>query len=836
MNTEKPMRALSRIDKAILIKDCDAVLKVILEHAHRLTSADTVQLYMLRGSHLVLKLSFPVQSGLVNGPFRQKLSVESSACGIATLTREVMSVPDVRLFKDLYPDASKLGFLSELIAPIWSNNDAIGAISLTSGQAKYFKDEHVPMLKALVGQAAVAIVHASVLSELEELRNLDHAILQDGMTIERIAAVVLESILRLTHAEQGNVLLLDSLGKGHLKVIATTGSAEDIGAEIALDKSVSGASIIEDKPIRIGNWREDENYSGKFIGLLENTVSELVMPMRIGRWALVLNVESQEENAFNDRHEEILADFARQAAIAVQHVVETQQTYTDLQAMTDAAIELNVAARYEKSIYQRAAELALKLTDAASCQVLVRRGSKLNVVGTTDAGLGMELLMGDCASGLIIEENAEHIVRDDLEVEPLPRFQQWAAQKTRSVLMAGIRKDDDTIGVINLESTVPGHFDERCISLIKQLAQNVGGALAINKLYEGLRHVSHDLTTHAGTLQTNVTIIQDMLGEQPPRVQEALGRVSRVALDLDSRSQDILPRDAESEPLLVYEICRHAVALVGADSVTELGEEVSNSIPPISFDFNHASRVLMHILQNSIDAMIPIDADKRKVIVWAEYEAGKEGIRLFVEDNGIGMTKRQQQDAFIPGVSRKQGMKGTGLGIPFCEQVLLSGGGSLDFLEPRPDAGTAAVITFPRATDVLLVRISLEDIGEKEVGIVLSEDEGWANQVLNVFKRQGIEGQTVTPSAFLQNREFQSRMREVVVLWADLRGEPEQASNVVAKLLHFTASSYAGSRLPTAPLPLFLPLSRRRLPQSEDLLSGIIEKSRERGEAYRKGA
>lgn len=268
MTTEDAERleGLTQVDRAILAQGPHAVLRVILETACRLTNVEAAQLYRTSGPHFRLTITFPPDSPLATDPEGQSLSAVNSSCGIAISARHPLVVHDVRLHPNLYGRQTSPRFLSELVAPLWVDSEPIGVISLTSPKPNHFTPADVTTAQALSQQAAVAIVYADHLTLLDSLRQIDRAMLKEGASLANVGSVVLEGVVKLTQAEQGQILTVDWSAKTLTIIASTLGT--DVGKQVLLDDSVCGDAIKINKPIRLRNWKKDERYRDKFKAIL----------------------------------------------------------------------------------------------------------------------------------------------------------------------------------------------------------------------------------------------------------------------------------------------------------------------------------------------------------------------------------------------------------------------------------------------------------------------------------------------------------------------------------------------------------------------------------------
>lgn len=109
----------------------------------------------------------------------------------------------------------------------------------------------------------------------------------------------------------------------------------------------------------------------------------------------------------------------------------------------------------------------------------------------------------------------------------------------------------------------------------------------------------------------------------------------------------------------------------------------------ISFDAGYFNRAVSNIVKNALQAMPENEIGEIKITVFDHNET----MRLYVKDNGTGMTEEQADKIFVPYFSTK--ISGMGLGLPIVKNMIESGGGSISFTT-RVGEGTEFCIILPK--------------------------------------------------------------------------------------------------------------------------------------------
>ncbi|MCA9118836.1 MAG: response regulator [Planctomycetaceae bacterium] len=122
--------------------------------------------------------------------------------------------------------------------------------------------------------------------------------------------------------------------------------------------------------------------------------------------------------------------------------------------------------------------------------------------------------------------------------------------------------------------------------------------------------------------------------------------------------------------------------------------QLTDDLPPVWINKIEIEQVLTNLLDNaSRSADGPIQVIVRTALT-------KDGIGIFVEDNGPGMDHEQRQRAFDPFYSTRQKQGGTGLGLSIAHGIIQSHGGRIE-ISSEPGQGTTIIVDLPiRADDV----------------------------------------------------------------------------------------------------------------------------------------
>lgn len=121
-------------------------------------------------------------------------------------------------------------------------------------------------------------------------------------------------------------------------------------------------------------------------------------------------------------------------------------------------------------------------------------------------------------------------------------------------------------------------------------------------------------------------------------------------------------------------------------------------LPKVECYASQINQVLMHILQNAIDALaekFQTLQDYASPTIWIETETQGQSILIHIKDNGVGMSAEVCQRVFDPFFTTKPVGKGTGLGLSTSYQIVVDRHRGRLTCVSTPGEGTKLTIEIP---------------------------------------------------------------------------------------------------------------------------------------------
>lgn len=193
-------------------------------------------------------------------------------------------------------------------------------MDVQSAQPFAFHPDDVRTLQILADQLGVAVVNSELFAETQEHlsqhRLLHHITTSaaSGTTLEEALESAVQGLQVTLGGDRVAILLADREFKS-LAVEAAVGYSEEIiGRRIPVGSGITGWSASHRRPLRVDDVAEDARY----IEASPNTRSELAVPLIYRNDVLgVLNVESEQPNAYTENDEEMLGTLAGSLAAII---------------------------------------------------------------------------------------------------------------------------------------------------------------------------------------------------------------------------------------------------------------------------------------------------------------------------------------------------------------------------------------------------------------------------------------------------------------------------------------------------------------------------------------
>lgn len=295
-------------------------------------------------------------------------------------------------------------------------------------------------------------------------------------------------ISRLTSFTVFSVYLLDER-RGDLRIAYAVGYPEDVVKNFRLEvgQGVVGTAVAEQRPILVG----DVSAEPRWMGVVENVQSGLAVPLRHkGKVLGALNVLSDQKNAFTERDELILRQFAAHVAQAIVNarLFESEHEYArTLETLADIGREMSAILDLDE-LLTRLAHLVKRLIDYRTFGIALWNDEieQLEMKIAISYGDALALAPVKLGEGLM---GYAALHKEAVLVPDVSKDSRYinAVSDVRSELVIPLLLKDRLLGVFDLESPELDAFSKKHVELLTLLASQAAVAIENARLYESIR-------------------------------------------------------------------------------------------------------------------------------------------------------------------------------------------------------------------------------------------------------------------------------------------------------------------------------------------------------------
>jgi signal transduction histidine kinase len=532
-------------------------------------------------------------------------------------------------------------------------------------------------------------------------------VLNSSLDLKETLSLVMDSLVHLTEAERGCLMLLDEEGNLEIQAAQHFDQESVDASDLELSQTVVRDTVEGGEPVLTTNAQLDPRFSTQesVIGYMLRSIVCVPLHMR-GRVIGALYLDNRaRDGVFSQVDLPILMAFASQAAIAIENArlytitnEELAARVEELTTMQQIDRELNASLDFER-VLDLTLSWAMRSTGAekGTLSILDGEGTVCTVSCAGDGGA----------------------TEPESDVLQLAMTSRDPVMTNGRRMLIPIRYKERTVGLLCLRSNreLPAHPDS--VQFAGRLADHAAVAIENARLYGQVREanqaksefiscVSHELRTPMTSIRGYAEMLEKgMVGSLSSQQTEFIRTIRRNAERMQVLVSDLQDVSRIETGQMRLEMGSVAVtdALDSALQATQaqiqarsqhLTVDVPDELPPVYADRARLAQILINLLSNAYKYTPKGGHIGVRAQVQGTY------VQCAVFDTGIGMSPQDQQCLFTkffrsedPAVRETTG---TGLGLCIVKSLVELQGGEVE-VESELGKGTTATFTIPVATE-----------------------------------------------------------------------------------------------------------------------------------------
>jgi GAF domain-containing protein/nitrogen-specific signal transduction histidine kinase len=540
--------------------DLQPLFQTIVNSARALCNGLSSSVYRFDGEliHFVAQDQFSTGAVQVTKRLFPAPPSRDNATARAVFDRALVHIPDILQDPDYrsHEWASAIGAHSAVSMPMMREGRPIGVITVNRAETGPFPAGQIELLKTFADQAVIAVENARLLTDLRQrTQELTEALEQQTATSEVLSVIssspgqldavfdtILDHLLRLCQADMGQIYRRDG---DHLRLAAVRGALPAYEAFLrarGLFRPAPHAApaIVMDRksPLMIDDVRDTEAYRRGEPGAvaaveLGAARSALMVPMLREDEAIgVVFIYRRELRPFTQKQLDLLANYAKQAVIAIENarlLTELRESLDRQTATADVLRVISASPGELQPVLDTMVQIAARICKADEAYVFRRRGDTYHLAAShgfaPDFKAWMEqqaipLGRGTLVGRTALEAKTVHV--PDCLADP--EYTWGEAQERggyRTMLGVPLLQDGQPIGVIALNHSSVRPFSAKHIELVENFAAQAVIAIENARLLTELRESLDQQTATSDVLR--------VISASPGELQPVLDTMVQIA-------------------------------------------------------------------------------------------------------------------------------------------------------------------------------------------------------------------------------------------------------------------------------------------------------------------
>jgi GAF domain-containing protein len=517
--------------------DLPTVLKLIVDQLKSVVAYDSVSIVLEDQGEYVLALTQNYVDAAVRLSHGPQTDLPTTRMLIET--HQPLYIPDTQADPRWRTLSRPDPIRSWLGVPLLNRrtDHVLGILGIDQYHVDAYTDEDVRATFAFADQAAVAIENARLYAESQRRAELMavlysvSATVSQSLDLEATLQAALDKALEVVGVEAGAISLVDEETQELVVRVHRGWRQQDLANNLRVrpGEGLSGEAVLSGQVIVTGTLDDEPRLAVPQVRE-ESIQAQALAPMRArGKIVGVLGVMSYQPHVFAPQSIEVVKSIADQIGLAIDNAqlfARESRRAAQLALINEVAREvimpLELSERFERvtrAIHERFGFYSVALFMISPDRQFVRLESGVGEL--PELAVGYQQRIGQGLIGLAAQ-TGEIILSNDTQSDP--RYWRLVApesDRTRSELAIPLKRDGQTIGVLDLQHTQPRAFTADDAQAKQVLADQLVIAIANAHLFEqaqqrvaelsALQEVSLQVTASLDTWAVLDTIVHNAL-------------------------------------------------------------------------------------------------------------------------------------------------------------------------------------------------------------------------------------------------------------------------------------------------------------------------------------
>ncbi len=602
---------------------------------------------------------------------------------------------------------------ASLSVPIQGHGQTIGFLTLESSRPYAFSLAQAEVLHQFAEHAALAVQNAQVYDSIQRT-NTEMSAMLHAMSvlftpfgaindIQRTGQQIVDAVEKAFGHVDCGLILIDSRTNTLVRVARTGGS--HVRTQVPL--SMDGPGLVAES-FRRGEviYAPDVRLNPFYAANESSTLSELVIPLvTINGVVGLLDLQSQQADAFSLRDQSLLKAFAERVAVAIENALLYDRLLRHADDLEHQVITRTLEVRQVKDKVEAILNSA---TDA-----LVLLDSQMRVLNANPA---FDALFGFQRDEAFLRPLGE-LLADHSRAMLTAVFNQILSEGSQQQVELNARRADGSlfplaVSLALMPYTSGGQQEVVCtlhdITQYRRLEDSLRQSLERERDLNTLKTrfvsiASHEFRTPLTVINSASSLLLnywERLGEE--RVAQKLHSIQEQVAHMSHLIDDVLILGrAESgrlsfmpEPVNLKQVCRRMTDQWRESvlSAHVLDYQCSAQVETVPLDLSLVTHIMNNLISNAAKY------SPKGSTVHLHVSEDSDWLDIRVRDEGIGIPEADQAKLFesFHRASNAHDIPGTGLGLVIALRAAQMHGGSLRF-ESVEGQGTTFIVRLPKA-------------------------------------------------------------------------------------------------------------------------------------------